>query len=405
MIALPLLLLLSADIGSAADAALFNRARANMADILANQPNYICLETIDRSERIRAKGKFEPIDSLRFEVAYVDKRELYAWPGSKKFDETNLMDMVPEGSAIATGAFAGHAMYLFRFNIATVKAGEWVTEDRGRFARYPFNVPKNLSHYMMMRTRTDSEIVGYSGEIWVEPNAARVTRIELRADDIPKRLEIQSTNTVIEYSLAKVGEREFWLPSRSSEEMVTALGKTERNVTRFSGCRAFTGESTLRFDDGPIETVTPAVPAKVVDLPSGLQFEIQFDETVDSSKVHVGDPIPATLASDIKQKGEILFAKGSAVELRVVRVRHLSDWIGLDFALGEVTSPAASARLLAIPNQLPRSRVTSGVGMLQTGSDTRRPGLGTFYIRGTHLQIRKGYRSNWTIVTPQKKAP
>ena len=398
-----LLLLLAGTAPTPPGDALYNKARAYMADILANQPNYVCIETIDRSERMRPKAKFETIDSLRFEVAFVDKHELYAWPGSKKFDETSLVDMVPEGAAIATGAFAGHAEFLFRSNAATVKAGDWADEDGKRYARYPFTVPANLSRYVLMKTKKDSAFVGYSGDIWIDPATVRVIRISLHADEIPARLDIQRTATSIEYGAAKIGQREFWLPARSIEEITSLLGRTDRNVTLFSGCRAFTGESTLRFDDGPAEDAAALQPAKVIELPPGIWFEIQFDETVDSEKIHVGDMIPATLASDIKQKGQVLFAKGSAVEMRLVRLQRRQDFLSFELAAGEVSSKTAAARLIAVPDPTARTRNGRPAGVPQVAGDPARPGLGSISLRGNRITLRKGFRSVWVTMSPVRK--
>ena len=384
------------------DAALYNKARANMGDILANQPNYTCLQTVDRSERPKPKAKLEVIDSLRFEVAFVDKKELYAWPGSKRFDETDILDMVPEGAAIATGAFAGHAQYLFRSNVAVVTIGDWADQEGKRYARYPFKVPVDRSRYVLMKSRKDQAIVGYSGEIWIDPMTARVVRIALHADAIPERLDIERTDTLIEYGASKIGERMFWLPVRSVEEITSTAGRTDRNITRFSGCRAFTGESTLRFDDGPVETAA-VHPVKVIELPAGIWFEIQFDDIVDSVKTHVGDLIAATLASDIKQKGQVLFPKGSAVEMRLVRLQRRQDWISFEFAAGEVTSKTASARLLAVPDSTARARAGSPPGVPQALGDIGRPGLGTFYLRGNRFSLRKGFRSIWFTAPAVRK--
>ena len=387
---------------AAPDSALYNRARAYMADILANQPNYTCLETIDRSEQGKAKAKFEVIDSLRFEVAFVDKRELYAWPGAKKFDDTSILDMVPEGAAIATGAFAGHAQYLFQSNIATVKAGEWAEEGGTRYARYPFTVPAERSRYMLMKSKKESAAVGYSGEIWIEPLTARVSRISLHAEDIPAKLEIRKTATLIEYGAAKIGSREFWLPSRSVEEITASSGRTDRNITRFSGCRAFLGESRLRFDEVPAEDpAAAAVPIKTIDLPPGLWFELQFDEGVSSQKSVVGDLIPATLSSDIKHKGMVLFPKGSELELRLVRIQHMRDAISLEFSLGDVKSKTAVALMRAIPDPTIKPRGTIAPGVPQSYGDAARPGLGTYFIRGDRMTLRKGYRSAW-VTTPER---
>ena len=378
------------------DGALYNRARANMANVLSHQPNYVCIETIDRSERMKPKAKFEIIDSLRFEVAFVDKREMYAWPGAKKFDEnSSILDMVPDGAAIATGAFAGHAQYLFRSNVAVVKAGDWVEEGGKRYARYPFTVPPDLSRYVLMKSRKDSAVVGYSGDVRIDPASAMVTRIALHADAIPERLDIGKTDTLIEYGAAKIADREFWLPSRSVEEITSLLGRTDRNVTLFSDCHAFTGESTLRFDDGPAADLTAAQPVKVIDLPPGIWFDIQLDEPVDSAKIHVGDMVPATLATDIKQKGLVLFPKGSAVEFRLVRFQRRQESLTFEFAAGEVTSRTAAARLTAIPDSTLRTRTGVPGGASQWYGDARRPGIAVAFIRGGRLTFRKGFRFSW----------
>ena len=121
---------------------------------------------------MRPKAKFETIDSLRFEVAFVDKHELYAWPGSRKFDETNLVDMVPEGAANATGAFAGHAQHLFRSNAAIVKSAIGCTKAPPLCA-LSFIVPPKRSRSVLMKSKQ---------------NQLR------RADAIPERLDIQNTD-------------------------------------------------------------------------------------------------------------------------------------------------------------------------------------------------------------------
>lgn len=403
---IPLLLLLVMAAEPPPDTQLFDKARANMVQILARQPNYVCVQTIDRSERAKPKARFQTIDSLRLEVEFVDRHELYAWPGSKKFDETNILDLVPEGSAIGTGAFAGHAQVLFHSNAAIVNGGYWVTEDGKRMARFLFTVPVSRSRYLLMKSRKISDVVGYSGDIWIEGDTARVAKIALHAVDIPARLDIQSTHMVIEYGETKIGTGSFWLPAQSTEEVTTADGRTDRNVTTFSGCRLFSGESTLRFDDPAEATPPPATaePAKVADLPVGATFQIEFGAEVDSRKIHVGDAVPAALATDIKHNGQVLFAKGSAVEMRIVRVQRLGNWIGMEFALGDVTGAGAVARLWALPIVMPETFVARNAPRIQR--DDKRPGMGTLVVGGNHLVVKKGFEMPWTVVAPaRKKAP
>ena len=403
MILLLMMLATAAD-EPAPDLAFYNRARVNMANILVNQPNYTCIQTIDRSQRPRSKAKFETIDSLRLEVAFVDKREMYAWPGSKKFDDIDLIDLVPEGAAIATGAFAGHAQYLFRSNIATVSPGDWKSEEGTRYARFPFTVPLNRSRYQLMTSRQNSELVAYSGDIWIDPVAARAWRIVLHTDAIPEKLGIKETETIIEYGAAKIGESEYWLPARAIESITSWQGRTDRNTTRFSGCRAFTGESTLRFDDGSVDAGPPPAPPQILTLPVGVWFEIQFNEAIDSNKIHVGDPIATTLATDFKYKGQVLFTKGSAVEMRLVRIQKRKDYTAMEFATGDVVSPTAIARLMAVPDPSATVRRAAPSGIPRIGGDMKRPGLGTIYIGGSRILLSKGHRSVWLTTAPPAAA-
>src|SRR2546427_797420 len=62
-------------------------------------PNYTCLETITRARRpsralvISAKGgsgRFLRHDIVRLEVAEVDGKEFFAWPGARNFAETEM---------------------------------------------------------------------------------------------------------------------------------------------------------------------------------------------------------------------------------------------------------------------------------------------------------------------------
>ena len=63
------------------------RIRSQMARNLERLPNYTCTQTIERSIRPARTRRFQLIDTIRLEVALVNGRELFAWPGSGKFDD------------------------------------------------------------------------------------------------------------------------------------------------------------------------------------------------------------------------------------------------------------------------------------------------------------------------------
>src|SRR5207244_2388962 len=87
------------------------RIRVHMSDNLQRQPNYTCLETVERTALL--KGSKKPLlDTLRLEVALVDGKELFAWPGAAKFEDKELREIVATGT-IGNGNFAIFARVVF----------------------------------------------------------------------------------------------------------------------------------------------------------------------------------------------------------------------------------------------------------------------------------------------------
>ena len=94
-----------------------------MTAFLLRQPNYTCTETVERTRQVAGNhSRIE--DTLRLEVALVDGKEMFAWPGSKQFEDRELDDLVATGM-FGNGNFAIYARILFLSNLA-------VFENRGR---------------------------------------------------------------------------------------------------------------------------------------------------------------------------------------------------------------------------------------------------------------------------------
>ena len=63
---------------------LLAKIKTHMMETLARQPNYTCLETVERWQRSGLARSYSFIDRLRLEVAFVDGKEMFAWPGSQR---------------------------------------------------------------------------------------------------------------------------------------------------------------------------------------------------------------------------------------------------------------------------------------------------------------------------------
>ena len=401
LLAVPLILLAQAPAPAVDEIILLGRAKNKMAAALRGMPNYTCLQTIERSRRLPRRRKFELIDVLRLEVGLVEGRELFAWPGSGKFEDKELADIVPPGGAIGNGSFAAHASSVFQGRSASTTFEGW--DENPRRARYAYRVPQNLSGYSIRNGLKQSATVGYHGRFWVTPSDERVVRIEVEADDVPLFLEVLATGSSIDYNSVKIGEIDYWLPTASTMKITNIDSAEYRNDTTFSGCRQFAGESSLRFDDPtPDENVpTPVVP-ETVKLPKGSYFGIQLVEPIRWGKTVTGEKVPATLSDAIKQKGVVLFPKGSVIEGRVVALQAFGAGQILELHFESITNGARTADFRA--ECYPPARQMSIRSSRSASNDREivclpgRPGTVSIATTRGKTDLAKGFRLNWATV-------
>src|SRR5450756_2396414 len=85
------------------DVLLLAKIKVKMAENLNRLPNYTCKQTVERSRRRTPARKFELLDTVRLEVALVEGKELYGWPGANRIVESEIGHLV--GGTIGNGDF------------------------------------------------------------------------------------------------------------------------------------------------------------------------------------------------------------------------------------------------------------------------------------------------------------
>lgn len=380
------------------------RIRARMTETLARQPNYTCIQQIERSNRRAPRHKYELRDMLRLEVALVDGREMFAWPGEAKFEDTDLFDMVPGGGAIGTGNFATHARAVFRTN-APVFEYKGVADLEGRSAyQFGFKVAQLESGYHI-RVNGAEAVVGYHGRFWADVKTFDLIRLEVIADDIPPALGLKSAQDVMDYGRMKIGAAEFLLPSGSELLMVDLNGNVSRNITRFSGCRQYSGESVLTFADAPDTPAGAAAPERTkeaLQIPPDVVFEISLDATVDSDQSMVGDPVTATLEENIKMRRRLLFPKGAKLAGRIMRLERHGDHCDLDIRFSELVSAQARSSLnTRLETKPPAEMHPLFRGLVQISDEPNGSGL---KLRGSRVHLPRGFHLRLRTVAGDRSA-
>ena len=311
-----------------------------MTSVLLRQPNYTCTETVERTRQVTgSRARIE--DTLRLEVALVDGEEMFAWPGSKQFEDHDLSELVSTGM-FGNGNFAIYARILFLTNLAVFEdRGETQLDGRPAW-RYDFRVARSTGG---SRLRVDNReaIVGLHGSFYADPMTLDVRRIEVDAEDIPAELKVLDAETVVDFGRLRIGDEDYLLPVES-QLMMAMPDVVDRNSVRFSSCRKFTGESTLSFNDPVLtEASAPAAPREV-DLPSGLTLPLEFSD-LDLVQGAVGDPIHAVLGADLKSHRQLLAPKGSIASGRIVMLERYPANFALRVEFRDLDWPGGHARL------------------------------------------------------------
>jgi len=293
---------------------LLARIRSVVSGNLAHLPNFTCLQTIERSQRMPGAKRYRFLDNIRLEVALVEGKELYAWPGSPKFEERELRDMVG-GGAIGTGDFALHAKTIYLSDTARFTY-QGTEELRGRKVHvFHYKVPMEASRYLMRIGKAEGP-VGYQGHVYNDAETLEIARIEMHIDEVPPYLPLKEGHKVLDYAPMEIGGVRHVLPTSMEMTLVDLNGGENRNRAVFSGCKQYLGESRLIFEEPPPDSQTPQ-PVVQWTLPEGLDVRLRLSETLDLSKSAMGDPVVFEASRDAVRGGQVWLPRGAKVTLRL----------------------------------------------------------------------------------------
>ncbi len=302
------------------DLLLLARIKVRMAENLERLPNYTCLQTVERSMRRAKSGKYELLDTVRLEVAYLSGKELFSWPGAGKFDERELHDII--GGTTSTGAFALLARTVFLSRAPVFKyQGERVVSGR-RSHQFEFLVRRLVSGYQI-RVGKEAGITGFRGTFCADAGTLDLIRLEIEAEEIPPNLGVSEVHNAMEYGSVRIGEGRFLLPVASELRMTDMLGNDNRNRTTYSACRQYAGESAIKFEDPPPDApAVAAEPPAPISLPAGLTIELKLEHEIAGRRLAIGDPVRTVATKEARKDGAIVLPKGAILTGRISRWEH-----------------------------------------------------------------------------------
>jgi hypothetical protein len=367
------------------EADLLSRVRLNVKENLARLPNYTCIETIERAARRKSTDKFSISDNIRLEVAYVTGKELFGWPGAAKIEEPDIRKFVR--GAIGNGDFAMTPKNVFFTPSAKINlAGETDLEGKHAF-RFEFSVPRSANVYTI-ESDSGLDYVGLQGSVWVDSRTLDLIRIESGAFDIPPKLGVESSATILNYGPVSIGGSTFLLPQHSELVITLVNGYGNRNRMTFHDCRQFSGVSVLKFEEPAVEPAAVAQPRTVtnINLPDSFEVEMKLGSPIDSSTAAIGDSVRATLGQNIKSGRDIVVPKGAEVFCRIAVLEKGGNYYVLDLQVtsidfegghGDLRGREARVTMMTFRN----GRIVSGNSVFNAGPQI---------FRTDHLRLPRG---------------
>jgi len=188
---------------------LIERAREVAFQFSQKLPNFVCQEFMSRFSQ-RGREEKVPLDLVSAEVIYEDGQESYR---NVKIDNRPTDKPLTEiDGSWSTGEFASILLELFHPDThAQFRSGGASTISGFSAQVYDFQVQSENSHWTL-HAGSQNLTAAYVGSVWVDPNTARVLRIEMQARNVPADFPMDTVETALDYSNVRLGETSFLLP-------------------------------------------------------------------------------------------------------------------------------------------------------------------------------------------------
>ncbi len=222
---------------------LIERAREAAYEFNDKLPNFICDQVTSRflSKTLKPDWKYK--DRVSLELVYLNGKEDYR---NIKMNNKPVKKGGPEDTGTwSSGEFGTMLVDVFSSNTNAFFVPRGDSTAAGLAAKvYDYSVRQENSHWQIRFNRTVKP--AYKGAVWIDPQTARVLRLEMNTRQLPKDYEIDVVETIVDYGWVTLGGQRFLLPVKS--ENLSCQRDTfncTKNDIEFRNYRKFQVESQI----------------------------------------------------------------------------------------------------------------------------------------------------------------
>jgi hypothetical protein len=230
---------------------LITRARIAAYEFTDQLPNFICDQITGRYESKTIKPSWKLKDKVELELMYVDGREDYRnirinGKALKKGspEESGSWSLGDFGTTLAdVMSTSTNAAFTKRSGSDSIAGIETIL--------YDFTVEKANSHWEI---RFDGSIKpAYKGTLFIDPQTARVLRIEMQTRNMPSTYAMAKVEMTVEYGWVDIAGQKYLLPVDSVNLACFRDWFTcTKNEIQFKNYRRFGAESSISTTDSSV---------------------------------------------------------------------------------------------------------------------------------------------------------
>jgi hypothetical protein len=395
-------------------------------------PNYTCVETVSREffrpaaatiaracdvlleqrrhPQLDMVLRSVSMDRLRLDVTMAERGEIFSWVGASKFDDAGIENVVRNGP-ISTGAFGGFLIAVFKTDAKKWTFARNTVVDGRSLMEYSFQVLKSDSHY---KVKFDDSWfnTAYTGTFEVDPETDDLVRMTVETGELPTATGQCQATTAMEFGMTQIGDAQFLLPRQARQRFVNPTGEEAENITGFTNCREYRGESTVTFFRGPEPLAaggTPSAAAKPLALPDGSRFSFELTTPIRSDTAAAGDAFAGKLVEPLRgARNQMLVPKGTVIDGHLIRVQSFRVPAAVEVVLRPEALEVKGSRvpLTAVRDwgramAERRSKGFKGIEIILPlpGEDNS----GVFRFSGEHVLVPKGFQSQWRTVPSRNR--
>ena len=195
-----------------------------------------------------------------------------------------------------------------------------VTNDLDLY-HFDYEVPLSASHYDMQAGKglVRAPFHGSFSAITGNYELYSLT-VTATGDQIPQKSDICTAETRLTYQMVQMANHQSLLPAWFNLLIGNRDGIFTDSEGRFSGCREYTGESTVHFDiDDTAKAYAAPVELQSEPLKPGIYLPIALRGEIDEDSAYAGLTVEAVLVRNVKIKKNLVLARGAALRGTVTR--------------------------------------------------------------------------------------